>query len=399
MVEYKFSNRMNTVKASAVREILKMMKDPNIISFGGGNPASETLPVETLKQISDQLFDKEASGILSYGITEGDPKMKETALAFFSRKESLCKEYDEVMITSGSQQIMDFMAKALCNEGDVVVCENPSFLGALNSFKSNGAKLVGIDMEEDGIDLVQLEKALSAKPTPKFMYLIPNFQNPTGITMSIEKRKAVYQLALKYQVPILEDNPYGDLRFQGNSVASIKSLDQEGLVIYAASLSKIIAPGMRVAMMIGHKDLLNKITICKQVNDVHTNAWAQKVMMEFLKQTDMETYLSSLQQIYKEKCELMLTKMEETFDRRVTWTKPEGGMFIWVTFPDEIDVDTFVKNAIARNVAVVPGNAFYYDDSLPCHCVRLNFSMPTKQQIIDGIQILGDLTKEMLAND
>lgn len=395
-MKYEFSNRISTVQASAVREILKMMNDPSMISFGGGNPASETFPINTLKEISNQLFESDPNGTLSYGITEGDPVFKETALAFFSRNEILCKEYDSVMVTSGSQQIMDFMAKSLCNEGDIVVCENPSFLGALNSFKSNGAKLVGIEMEEDGIDLKQLESVLSAKPTPKFMYLIPNFQNPTGITMSLAKRKAVYELAVKYQVPILEDDPYGNLRFKGEMLPSIKSFDEEGIVVYAASLSKIISPGMRVALMIAHQDLIAKCTICKQVNDVHSNAWAQKVMNQFLLQTDMDSHLIELSKIYKEKCELMLSEMEKAFDSRIKWTKPEGGMFIWVTLPDEIDVNEFVQAALKRKVAVVPGNAFFTDDTMPCHSIRLNFSMPTNEQIITGIKILGDLTKEMM---
>ena len=208
-MNFEFSNRISGVKASAIREILKMMNDPEIISFGGGNPASETFPVEQLKRISDDIF-------------------KKAAIEFLSRHETVVKDYDGVMVTSGSQQIMDFLSKCLCNEGDLVVCENPSFLGALNAFKSNGAKLVGIDMEDDGINLEQLEAVLSGVQKPKFIYLIPNFQNPTGITTSLEKRQAIYTLAKKYQVLILEDNPYGDLRFRNDAIPSIKSLDDEG---------------------------------------------------------------------------------------------------------------------------------------------------------------------------
>lgn len=390
-MKFDFSTRISGVKASAIREILKMMNDPQIISFGGGNPASETFAISKIKEISDTIFSNEPNSILEYGISEGDNEFKNEAIKFLSRHETILKDYDQVMVTSGSQQIMDFMAKCLCNEGDLVICENPSFLGALNAFKSNGAKLVGIEMEDDGINLIKLEEALKQPNKPKFMYLIPNFQNPTGITTSLAKRKAIYQLAKKYQVPILEDNPYGDLRFNHDAVPSIKSLDDEGLVVYAASFSKIIAPGMRVAIMIGPQDLMQKVTVAKQTSDVHTNAWAQKVMARFLQETDMEVYLSNLQTVYKNKCELMLQEMEKHFSKDCSWTIPDGGMFIWVTLPERIEMVDFVKKAIEHKVAVVPGNAFLDDDSKPCQSFRMNFSMPTNEQIIKGIAILGEL--------
>lgn len=395
-MKYTFSSRIVGVQASAIREILKVMKDPEIISFGGGNPASETFPVVALKEISDSIFTTNPESVLAYGISEGDVDLKKEVVRFFGRKEAIVKEYDEVLIASGSQQIMDFLAKVLCNEGDRVICENPSFLGALNAFKSNGVELIGCTLEHDGISIEEVEKAMQLEPKPKFMYLIPNFQNPTGITMSLEKRKAVYALAKKYQVPILEDNPYGDLRFKNEPIASIKSLDDEGLVIYAASLSKIIAPGMRVAMMLAHRDLMAKIVVAKQTNDVHTNAWAQAVMAKFLQQTDMEEHLQKLQGIYDKKCHLMLQEMEKHFAPGVTWTNPEGGMFIWVTLPESIDMKMFVQRAIEKKVAVVPGNAFYSDPSLPSSSFRMNFSMPSNEDIIKGVKILGDLTKEMI---
>lgn len=392
-MKFDFSKRISGVKASAIREILKMMNDPEIISFGGGNPASETFPVNKLKEISDNIFNNDPNSILEYGISEGNVKFKEVAVKFLSRNETIVKEYDRIMVTSGSQQIMDFMAKCLCDEGDIVVCENPSFLGALNAFKSNGAKLVGVEMESDGINLEQLETVLSQSQKPKFIYLIPNFQNPTGITTSLKKRKAIYELAKRYQVPILEDNPYGDLRFENDPVPSIKSLDDEGLVIYAASFSKIIAPGMRVALMIGHHELMAKCTVAKQTSDVHTNAWAQQVMAQFLYETDMDEHLKQLQAVYKEKCNLMLREMEKHFSNDCTWTVPDGGMFIWVTLPKRIDMLKFVAKALEFKVAVVPGNAFFDDDSKPCQSFRMNFSMPSNEQIVEGVAILGSLMK------
>ena len=393
-MNFEFSKRMNGVQASAVREILKMMNDPEIISFGGGNPASETFPVTELKEISNDIFNNKPNSILEYGITEGDINFKKAALNFLSRHETILKDHDEVMVTSGSQQIMDFMSKCLCDEGDIVICENPSFLGALNAFKSNGAKLVGIEMEDDGINLIKLEEALKGSQKPKFIYLIPNFQNPTGITTSFKKRQAIYALAKKYQIMILEDNPYGDLRFRNKPIPSIKSLDDEGLVVYAASFSKIIAPGMRVAIMVGHRDLIAKCTVAKQTNDVHTNAWAQSVMARFLNETDMDEHLKKLQIVYNKKCNLMLAEMDKHFSKDCKWTIPDGGMFIWVTLPERLDMPSFVKEAIEHKVAVVPGNAFYDDDSKACQSFRMNFSMPSDEQIIKGVAVLGALTND-----
>lgn len=287
-----------------------------------------------------------------------------------------------------------FLGKCLCNEGDLVVCENPSFLGALNAFKSNGAKLVGIEMEDDGINLIKLEEVLKGPKKPKFMYLIPNFQNPTGITTSLEKRKAIYALAKKYQVLILEDDPYGDLRFKNDAIPAIKSLDDEGLVVYAVSFSKIIAPGMRIALMIGHQELLAKCTVAKQTNDVHSNAWAQRVMAQFLHDTNMDEHLTKLQAVYSKKCNLMLSQMEKHFSEDCKWTVPEGGMFIWVTLPKRLDMNEFVKKAIEHKVAVVPGNAFYADENMPCQSFRMNFSMPSDEQIVKGVAVLGALMND-----
>lgn len=391
-MEYKFSNRMSNVQASAVREILKAASDPEVISFGGGNPAKEAFPVEAIKRISNELFEEDPISMLQYGITEGYGPLRESAKAFFNRDDQVSKEYDDIIITTGSQQIMDLLAKCVCNEGDIVISEDPSFLGALNSFRSNGATLVGVPVEEDGMNMEALEKAMQMKPTPKFLYVIPNFQNPMGTTMSLEKRKKTYELAKKYGVLILEDNPYGDLRFAGEMVAPIKSFDEDGIVVYAASLSKIIAPGMRVAVAIGHKTLLQKMTVAKQVADVHSNVWAQRVMDRFLRETDMNEHLTRLQAIYRVQATLMLKEMDEHFHPSVKYTRPEGGMFIWVTFPDGVDVNAFIQDAIKQKVAVVPGVAFLCDDKAPCQSIRMNFSTPTKENIIKGVRILGELT-------
>lgn len=396
-MEYQFAKRMSNVKASAIREILKATSDPKMISFAGGNPSAEAFPVEEIEKISADILTNEPISVLQYGITEGDQELIQAATHFFNRHEQVMKADDQMIITSGSQQIMEFAAKILCNEGDVVICENPSFLGALNAFKSLGAVLRGIEYKNGQLDLEALKQALQMEPKPKFMYLIPNFQNPTGMTMSLEVRKEILKLAKDNGVLILEDNPYGDLRFEGEAIPSIKSLDEDGLVIYAASLSKIIAPGMRVACCIAPKAIIQKMTVAKQASDVHSNLWAQKVMARYLQNYDMDAHIERIRMIYKQKCHLMLDEMKKHFHPDVQYTIPTGGMFIWVTLPEGVDMLTFVKKALEKNVAVVPGNAFLDDDTKECHSFRMNYSTPTNEKIKEGVKILGEITYEMLS--
>lgn len=397
MMEYQFAKRMSNVKASAIREILKATSDPKMISFAGGNPSAEAFPVKEIEKISADILTNEPISVLQYGITEGDQELIQAATHFFNRHEQVMKADDQMMITSGSQQIMEFVAKILCNEGDVVICENPSFLGALNAFKSLGAVLRGIEYKNGQLDLESLKQALQMEPKPKFMYLIPNFQNPTGMTMSLEVRKEILKLAKDNGVLILEDNPYGDLRFEGEAIPSIKSLDEDGLVIYAASLSKIIAPGMRVACCIAPKAIIQKMTVAKQASDVHSNLWAQKVMARYLQNYDMDAHIERIRMIYKQKCHLMLDEMKKHFHPDVQYTIPTGGMFIWVTLPESVDMLTFVKKALEKNVAVVPGNAFLNDDTKECHSFRMNYSTPTNEKIKEGVKVLGEITYEMLS--
>lgn len=395
-MKIEISRKMQNVQASAIREILKMTSNPDIISFAGGNPASDAFPVEDLKRISAQLFEEDPIGLLQYGITEGDAGFLEAANKFFNREEQVTRAVDQIIATTGSQQIMDLLTKVLCNEGDVVACEEPAFLGALNSFKEDGAVLRGVGFTKEGeLDLAQLETTLSIQPRPKFFYTIPNFQNPMGTTMSLETRKQVLALCKKYGVLILEDNPYGAIRFTNEHVPSIKSLDEDDMVIYAASLSKILAPGLRLAVCIGREDIVGKMVVAKQGADVHTNLWAQKVAARFLSTCDMNAHLSRIQAIYKKKCELMLKTMDETFDQRVTYTRPDGGMFIWVNLPEGSDVLKFAKEAIENNVAIVPGISFYTSEEKPCYALRLNFSTPTDEKIVKGIQILGQMTHQL----
>lgn len=296
---------------------------------------------------------------------------------------------------SGAQQGNELSCKVFCDSGDTLVCENPSFIGSLNSFKSYGVNLVGVPLSDGGIDLEKLENTLKENPNTKVIYLIPNFQNPTGTTMSYEKRKGVLELAKKYDVVILEDNPYGDLRFAGEHVPSIKSLDTEGRVIYCGSFSKILAPGLRVGYVVAHKEIIQKIVVCKQVSDVHTNILAQMICNQFLLENSYEEHLKKLRGIYRHKCGLMLDSLKQYVNPKITYTVPEGGLFVWCTLPDGVNMMEFCSNAVQNKVAVVPGNAFLPKESDPTQSFRLNFSTPSDEDIVKGIQILGELSKSL----
>ncbi len=393
-MQFHYSNRIASLKASAIREILKFTADPTVISFAAGNPAPEAFPVEDVRRITAEILSEEPISALQYSLTEGYPALRDALKKRMKDVYSIGMDFDELVIVSGAQQGVELSAKALCNEGDVVICEAPSFVGALNAFRSFGAKLVGVEMEQDGINISLLEKALKENPNARMMYLIPNFQNPSGITMSFEKRKAVYELAQRYDIVILEDNPYGDLRFEGEDVPAIKTMDTDGRVIYCGSYSKILSPGLRVGYLCGHKDIIGKVIVGKQAGDVHTNILAQMICERFMTQCDLDRHIAGLKEIYKKKSSLMLHELDKHFNPKVTYTRPQGGLFIWGTLPKDCDMMAFCREAVQRKVAVVPGTAFTAQETDPTQSFRMNFSTPTDEQIIQGVEILGALTKE-----
>ncbi|MDF2566798.1 MAG: Transcriptional regulator containing a DNA-binding domain and an aminotransferase domain [Oscillospiraceae bacterium] len=394
-MELKFADRIGSLQASAIREILKSTADPNVISFAAGNPAPEAFPVKEITEISNRILTQNPISALQYSISEGYTPLRDTLKSYLKQTQHIGSETDDLIIVSGAQQGIELSCKVLCNEGDTIICENPSFVGSLNAFKSYNANLVGIDMDAEGIEPEKLEAALKSNPNTKFIYLIPNFQNPSGKTMSFERRKAVYALAKKYSVLIIEDNPYGDLRFSGEDIPTIKSLDIEGLVIYCGSFSKILSPGMRVGHVTAHKDIIQKIVVVKQVSDVHTNIWSQIICNEFMTKYDLSQHIASLKQIYKHKCNLMLDGIREHFSPKIEHTTPEGGLFLWCTLPEGSGMMEFCRKAVSIQVAVVPGTAFLPSEEYRTTSFRLNFSTPTDEQIIKGIELLGKLTKEM----
>lgn len=392
---YTFSDRIGGLKPSAIREILKSTSDPSVISFAAGNPAPEAFPVDEVRRWTADIFDNSPILALQYSITEGYPPLRAALSDMLRKRYKVGNENDETLVVSGAQQGIDLAVRSLVNDGDTVICENPSFVASLNCFRSYRANLVGVPIGDDGIDTTQLAKALEANPNTRLIYVIPNFQNPSGITMSLEKRREVYALAKKHGALILEDNPYGDLRFRGEHIPSIKSMDTDNIVIYCGSFSKILSPGLRVGYVNAHRDILAKMTVAKQCNDVHTSILSQLICHKFLTEMDFDAHILKLQDIYRKKSGLMLDGIDKHFSKKITYTNPEGGLFIWCTLPQGSDMMGFCAKAAENKVAVVPGSAFTAMEGEPTCSFRMNFSTPTDDKITEGCRLLGALTKAL----
>lgn len=395
-MEYKFSDRVSNLKPSAIREIFKYAADPEVVSLSAGNPSPDAFPAKAIEEISAKVLAEDPIKVLQYSVSEGYTPLRQHLMEYMQKEHNTGSENDDILITTGAQQIMDLCTKALVNEGETVIVEAPSFIGSLNTFRSYNAKLVGVTVEPDGMNTDELEEKLKANPDTKFIYTIPNFQNPSGVTMSLEKRKKVYELAKKYGVLIIEDNPYGDLRYSGEAVPNIKSFDTEGIVIYAGSMSKVISPGIRVAYCICPKPIFQKLVVCKQGNDVHTNIWAQYVCDEFITKCDFNAHLAMLRNIYTKKAQFCMELLDKYCAPAITYNKIDGGLFIWCDLDKRIDMPQFCKEAVLKKVCVVPGNAFLTDENEECHSFRINFSTPTDEQLEKGIKILGKLANEKI---
>lgn len=388
-MDYVFSNRFAALQPSIIREILKASSGQNVIPFSAGNPAVETFPAQAIRSFTQTILEENPVAALQYGITEGYEPLRHFMKRQLLESHNAGKESDELIIVSGAQQGIELACKVLCNEGDAIICESPSFIGSLNSFRSAGARLVGVPMEPDGLNIEQLEHALKTEKNVKLLYLIPSFQNPTGITTSLEKRKAIYELARKYGVLILEDNPYGELRFKGEDIPTIKSLDDEGLVIYVGSFSKILSPGLRLGFVLAPSEVVQKMVVAKQGEDVHTAMLPQLLAYKFMTEYDYEGHIKLIREVYRRKSELMINSLEQYMDSSITYTHPDGGLFLWCDLPADRPMLEYCKQAAAKGVAVVPGTAFLIDTQEPCNSFRLNYSTPSDEQIVEGIKILG----------
>ena len=381
-----FASRFDGVTGSAIREIFKMIAKPGMISFAGGNPALSALPDQVVAEIAADVLSRDGKAILQYGATEGYAPFLESLKRY--AQEQLGCDIPTVLPVTGSTQAMDLLCKALINPGDVILVENPSFLGNLQCMKLYEATLVPVESDDEGIIVDKLEEAI-LRYKPKMLYTIPTFQNPTGKTLAADRRAPIAALAAQYGMVVAEDDPYRDLRYTGSPCPSIKSFDRDGWVVFLGSFSKIISPGLRVGFMAGDPRILRKCTIGKQSSDVHTANLNQAIVDQFLRRNLLPDHIAAICQSYKAQMDAMLEELT-TFPEGTRYTRPEGGLFIWVELPSGIDAQALLEKAVARHVAYVPGTHFFADGGHE-NTLRLNFSNSTIDQIRNGMAVLREL--------
>ncbi len=379
-----FAKRLDNVTGSAIRAIFALLEQPGMISFAGGNPAPECFPKEDIAAISQKLISENGAGILQYGGTPGISRLKDTVIQMMKAR-GINALADEVIITSGATQGIGLAAKTLLNPGDVVLAESPTFIGALQTFLTYEAVIKGVNMDDEGMDMDDLEKKLKAYQ-PKLVYTIPTFQNPTGRTMSLERRKRMAALCKAHGALILEDDPYCDLRYSGQAAPPIKTFDTEGGVIYLMSFSKIISPGLRVGAAIADKRIIQKYNIAKQGEDLHTANLSQEIVNTFMNSGKAEPHIRLICEKYRDKRDAMLKKLK-SFPKGVTYTNPDGGLFIWAELPEGMNAVSMFQQCVDAGVAYVPGTHFFPEGGHE-NTMRLNFSMASFEQIDKGMDIL-----------
>ncbi|MCR4440617.1 MAG: PLP-dependent aminotransferase family protein [Peptococcaceae bacterium] len=389
-----FARRVQYAKASEIREILKVTERPEVISFAGGLPAPELFPVEEMRAVFDAVLKEHGSEALQYATTEGYTPLREQVAARMG-KAGIQAAADDIIIIAGSQQGLDLTAKVFLDEGDTVICESPTYLAAISAFRTFLPRYVEIEMDEDGMIMEELEKALESNPGVKFIYTVPDFQNPTGRTLSLERRKKLVELANTYEVIIIEDNPYGELRFAGENIPPVKSFDTQGRVVYQSTFSKILSPGFRVGWICAAPEILQNYVLFKQGTDLHTSTIAQYAIVHFLKTFDLEAHIEKIRKVYKERRVLMIDTMKKEFPGEVKYTTPEGGLFLWVELPSYLNARDLLVKCLEKNVAFVPGGSFFPNGSRE-NTLRLNYSNSSEEMIVEGIKRIAGALKEMI---
>ncbi|HEX2998416.1 MAG TPA: PLP-dependent aminotransferase family protein [Anaerolineales bacterium] len=400
--EYRYAHRTQRMGSSVIRELLKLTEQPDIISFAGGLPAPDVFPLKQFREACNYVLDNLGPQALQYSTTEGYTPLREM-IARRTARYSAEVTPDNILITSGSQQALDFIGRLFINRGDYIVVESPTYLGALQAWNAYGAQYIPVRADEDGMVVDELEEAL--RVGPKFIYVLPNFQNPSGSTLSLERRQKLVEIADKYGVPIIEDDPYGQLRYEGDHIPSVVSLDSKyrgpngghytGNVIYMSTFSKLLAPGLRLAWVIAPPEVIRRLVMIKQGADLHTSSFNQYVAYQVGKDGFLDEHVKVIRATYKERRDVMFEMMEEMFPQGVTWSKPKGGMFLWGVLPEGMNAAEVLKRAIDKKVAFVPGTAFH-----PCgggeNTMRINFSYSSPDTIREGITRLGTTLKETI---
>lgn len=388
-----YADRMQLVKSSEIREILKITQNPEIISFAGGLPAPELFPVEDIQVVTQAVLEEDGTKVLQYATTEGHVPLREKIAQRMNYKFKTNVAFQDIIITSGSQQGLDFAGKIFLNEGDIVLCENPSYLGAINAFRSYKANFIEIATDDCGMVIEDLADKLKNTPNVKLIYCIPDFQNPTGKTWSVERRKQFIELVNQYDVPVIEDNPYGELRYDGEIPPGIKAFDTKGLVVFLGTYSKTFCPGLRVGWVCASPEILSKFIQVKQSSDLHTSIFSQRIIDKYIEMYDFDAHVQKIVSVYRQRRDLCVSTMKETFPASVKFTHPQGGLFTWVELPKQVNARDVLVECLKNKVAYVPGGAFFPNGGNE-NTLRINYSNMPDERIVDGLTRIGKVLKQ-----
>ena len=389
---------MQDLRTSDIREILKVTQQPDVISFAGGLPASELLPAAEMAGMALDVLSDDGVRALQYAPTEGLDMLRELIAGRLQRLWGLQRPSDEVLIVSGSQQALDLTGKVFLDEGDVVLCESPTYLGAIGAFRAFRPAFVEVQTDDHGMVPTELEQRLASLDRVKLIYVVPDFQNPSGRRWSTERRRQLAELAGRFNVPVIEDAPYAELCFEGEPLPPVASFDSESTVVYLGTASKILSPGMRLGWVVADRDLLQKYVLVKQGTDLHTSSLIQTLAARFMLEGDLEAHITRIRRVYRSRRDAMIAALEEHFPEEVRFTRPAGGLFLWIELPQELDARNLLKHALEEKVAFVPGESFFpnggHDNTL-----RLNFSAMPEDRIAEGVDRLGRVVANALKPD
>lgn len=388
-----YAKRINELKASEIREILKITQNPEVISFAGGLPAPELFPIDEINAMSSKVLMEEGMEALQYTTTEGYKPLRQWISKRMNTTLGTDFDEDNIVITHGSQQALDLSGKVFLDEGDIVLCESPTYLAAITAFRAYGCQFIEVPTDEDGMIIEELVKILQTTKKVKLIYAIPNFQNPTGRTWNLDRRKKIATVANTYNIILMEDNPYGELRFEGDFLPSIQSFDTNGNILSTGTFSKTFCPGFRIGWIAGDKEIIRKYVLVKQGVDLQCNTFVQMIIAKYLENYNIDTHIQKIRDVYKKRRDILIETMEKEFPKDISYTKPSGGLFAWVTLPQYMDARTILEACIEEKVAFVPGDSFFPNGDHP-NTLRINYSNMPENRIVLGVQRMAKVIKE-----